>query len=204
MRKLIALLCLFPLAMAGSFAADRPLTQDERVELANNTEHLRHAVINDKVGDIRHYLDAGVSPNTILASGDTPLTLAYRSESWNAVNVLLKDKRTDINFPNRMGETPLMMAIFKNRDRDAKALLERGAAVNLKRGWTPLHYAAANGDWQILDKLIALGANVNAQTRGGITPLMMAARRPSRYSVDRLLRAGAFRDYCSRDRKSVV
>lgn len=49
----------------------------------------------------------------------------------------------------------------------------------------------------MMKRLIELGADVNAQTKAGITALDMAARKPSREAVMMLLRAGAYRDYCT-------
>jgi ankyrin repeat protein len=45
--------------------------------------------------------------------------------------------------------------------------------VNAKSddGWTPLHLAAARGHKEIVEQLIAKGADVNAKTINGITPL---------------------------------
>jgi hypothetical protein len=46
-------------------------------------------------------------------------------------------------------------------------------------GWTPLHYAAASGDVDIAQLLLARGARIDAVSppaSGKYTPLMMAAR----------------------------
>lgn len=95
------------------------------------------------------------------------------------------------------GETPLMLAVIKGREAEFDRLLKLGAKVNKTRGWTPLHYAATEGRTSMMKRLIELGADVNAQTKAGITALDMAARKPSREAVMMLLRAGAYRDYCT-------
>jgi len=41
-------------------------------------------------------------------------------------------------------------------------------------GRTALHYAAANNQIEATRRLLKLGANINAQTIGGDTPLMKA------------------------------
>jgi ankyrin repeat protein len=71
-----------------------------------------------------------------------------------------------------------MMAAFKRNRPAVEALLARGAAVN-RPGWTPLHYAAASGDEEIVRLLLARGAKVDAlspKASGAYTPMMMAAR----------------------------
>ena len=87
--------------------------------------------------------------------------------------------------------------MIKGREAEFDRLLKLGAKVNKTRGWTPLHYAATEGRTSMMKRLIELGADVNAQTKAGITALDMAARKPSREAVMMLLRAGAYRDYCT-------
>ena len=50
---------------------------------------------------------------------------------------------------------------------------------------------------EFVQMLIAQGADINVQTRAGVTPLYMAARMPSRKVVMELLKNGAFRDLCT-------
>ena len=47
--------------------------------------------------------------------------------------------------------------------------------------------------------LISKGADVNARTLRGITPLYMAAREADADTVKLLLNAGARKDYCTND-----
>jgi ankyrin repeat protein len=43
-----------------------------------------------------------------------------------------------------------------------------------KKGWTALHYAARYGCFEAVDFLLRKGANVNARTDQGTTPLSLA------------------------------
>lgn len=47
--------------------------------------------------------------------------------------------------------------------------------------------------------LISKGADVNARTLRGITPLYMAAREADAKTVQMLLQAGARKDFCTND-----
>lgn len=58
-----------------------------------------------------------------------------------------------------------------------------------KRATTPLHYAAANGSVEALRKILAAGAEVNAQNDFGATPLMWAVTEPEKVRL--LVAAGA-------------
>jgi len=59
--------------------------------------------------------------------------------------------------------------------------LADGADVNVKdeaRGLTPLHFATQNGQKEIVELLIADGADVNAKMNNGMTPLDCSALIP--------------------------
>ena len=72
-----------------------------------------------------------------------------------------------------------------------------GAPVNANYGWTALHYAASTGQTQMTRFLIDKGAEVNARTERGVTPLYMAARVIATPTVDVLLKAGADKTLCN-------
>ena len=78
-----------------------------------------------------------------------------------------------------------------------KQHLVEGVDVNakFKDGWTPLHMAAEGGHREIVDLLIAKGADINA-TAGwgdgvGWTPLHMAAEEGHKKVVELLILKGA-------------
>ena len=67
----------------------------------------------------------------------------------------------------------------KNQDRDAARLaLRRHVDVNapLGDGSTALHWAAHWNDLEMADLLVAAGANVNAETDLGVTPVYRLPR----------------------------
>ena len=79
------------------------------------------------------------------------------------------------NLANASGETPLMLAAIRGNLVAARALVKSGAAVN-RPGWSPLHYAASGPDGGVTAFLLTQGAEVNARSPNGTTPLMMSAR----------------------------
>lgn len=94
------------------------------------------------------------------------------------------------------GFTALHLAAFFGEEDAARALLERGADVNLVARHesihvTPLHSAASGGHAAIVELLLEHGADPNAAQDGGFTPLHSAAQNDDRGSVEALLDAGA-------------
>lgn len=60
-----------------------------------------------------------------------------------------------------------------------------------KTGWTPLHYAAAAGKIAMVSLLLENNAYIDAESPNGTTPLMMAAMYGTTETVKFLLDAGA-------------
>src|SRR3989344_366897 len=82
-------------------------------------------------------------------------------------------------------------------DRDlqvAQELLEAEVDVNVideSNGFTPLHWAAFNGDEKMAQLLLKKEANVNAVDVDGFTPLHRVARMGNEKMAQLLLKAGA-------------
>jgi ankyrin repeat protein len=132
----------------------------------------------------------GVDPNARDARGRTALEAALQEGSPHALESLLKHPLTEVDRANANGETPLMLAALKGQLDAVKKLTQRGAAVN-KAGWTPLHYACSGPDEGVVAWLLSHGAEVDARSPNGSTPLMMAARYGSLDAPAMLLKAGA-------------
>jgi ankyrin repeat protein len=132
----------------------------------------------------------GVDPNQPDSRGRTALFVAVRENSLRALDSLLASPQTHVDEPNAKGETPLMIAAIRGSLPAVKALVKHGAAIN-REGWTPLHYACSGPDNGVAAWLIEQGADINARSENGTTPLMMAARYGNGDLVPMLLRAGA-------------
>jgi ankyrin repeat protein len=75
-----------------------------------------------------------------------------------------------------------------------RALLRQGADVNAAQGdgMTALHWAAQQGDAEIVSMLVAAGANIRATTRlGGFTPIHLASQAGHAQIVAALIAAGS-------------
>jgi ankyrin repeat protein len=139
---------------------------------------------------IEKQLQQGVDPNLTDSRGRSALFTAVREGSDRALGALLASDKVNVDAANADGETPLMLAAIRGSLPMAQALVKRGASVN-RAGWTPLHYACSGPDNGVAAYLLAQGADINARSENGTTPLMMAARYGNADLVPLLLKAGA-------------
>lgn len=159
-------------------------------------QSLLAAVLQNDAQKIANLARQGTDLNGANDQGMPPLHIALQQESWTAAQALIAQPKTDVNLANGNGETPLMLAAIKGRLDLVKLLIARGAYVN-REGWTPLHYAASNGQpgqLPIIRLLLEQYAFINARSPNDSTPLMMAAGYGSPEAVKLLIDEGAFLD----------
>ena len=88
----------------------------------------------------------------------------------------------------------LQQAAASGQVPDAESILETQAGlVNCRdsRGWTPLYYAAFNGQTGMIQILVAHGAALDAADKDGTTPLHAAATAGYPDTIEVLLQSGA-------------
>ncbi|OLL31383.1 hypothetical protein BTH42_12220 [Burkholderia sp. SRS-W-2-2016] len=144
----------------------------------------------DDVDGVNKLLAKGMDPNSVDSQGIPLLVLAAREKSEKVTAALLKNPKTDIEAQDKAGENALMMASLAGDLNIVNQLIAKDAEVN-KKGWAPLHYAAANGHDDIVKVLLDHSAYVDAGSPNGTTPLMMAARGGHISTVKLLLDNGA-------------
>jgi len=101
---------------------------------------------------------------------ESPLVMAIERNNYEVVNFLIS-KGADVNRKHRVNSTPLHFAAGKEDTRILRRLIEAGATVNRESGY--LHRAAFIKE--NIELLLAHGANINAVTEDGFTPLMFSA-----------------------------
>jgi len=139
-------------------------------------------------------LDRGLDPNLRDAHGLTPLHLALKCDEPTAVMLirLLVAAGASPEIAAATGETPLGIALASER-----------AALAYWLGWTPwrlplrrlrdadLPAAAALGDFDAVERLLALGLPLESEDAQGATALIRAAGSGHTALVVHLLEAGA-------------
>jgi hypothetical protein len=105
--------------------------------------------------------------------------------------VALLDAGASLTDVDSSGWSPLMYAAGAFTGSGQDVLLRRGADLKYKgpRGETVLHFSALTGNWD--KELVAAGAQVNAQTDEGVTPLMVLAQGGDAKEIDTALLDGA-------------
>ena len=148
------------------------------------------AVRNDNATEVGDLLRRGFDPNARDAKGQPGLTVAMQEQSMKAAKVLLAQPGLNVDALNLAGESALMIAALKGNLTGLDLLLARGAKVG-QPGWSAIHYAATGPEPQAVTRLLERGADVNAASPNGSTPLMMAAQYGPEDSVKILLARGA-------------
>jgi ankyrin repeat protein len=123
-------------------------------------------------------LKAGAKADaTLPAQGETLLMTAARSGQVDIVKMLLDDGAAIEAKTKVSAQTALMWAASQNHDQVVRLLIERGADVRAesKGGFTPMLFAAQQGNVGIARMLMAAGVGVNA-VGNGPAPLMIAVR----------------------------
>jgi ankyrin repeat protein len=125
------------------------------------------------------------APATRRSIPESPLCLAIRGQkSREAIDLI--GAGADVNFTDEGGGTPLYCAAMFSSTHGpamleiAKALVDHGATVDARciGGFTPLHEACLHGSAEVVEFLLAKGADPLAgEDSEGDTPLHVAAHR---------------------------
>jgi len=205
-RRSSALACVAValLATAGASAAD----VDEPVR-ADGTTALQMAAFEGDIAAATRLIKAGAKVRATNVYGVNAMQLAADSANTALIAVLLKAGADPVS-PNADGETALHLVARAGNVEAAKLLLKAGAKVDPKEsfgGQTPLMWAVARRHPAMVELLASKGADVNARSairdyqrvvqaesraksldRGGLTPLLYAARENCRECVEILLK----------------
>jgi ankyrin repeat protein len=138
-------------------------------------------------------LRAGANVKAANEFGATPLYAAV-AHADPAMTERLLAAGADPNAALMSGETPLMEAARRGNLADVRVLLAKHANPNVKEsngGQTALMWALSERQSAVVEELIKGGADVQAGSKSGFTPLMFAAQQGDQDSARILLRAGA-------------
>ena len=144
-------------AESESAAASEPETNADALY---SPEAFRLAAHDGKLRVVQLCLESGMDVNEADANGLTPLAMAAYNGHDAIVKLLIKHNAT-IDARDRTGKTPLIHAASGPAPTTVEILLDAGADVNaVDNGehWTALMMAAAEGQAEVVDVLLARGA----------------------------------------------
>jgi uncharacterized protein len=178
----------------------------------DGTTPLHRAIYTGDVTEVRRLIAAGADPRAANLFGATPMMLAAARGDAPVLRVLL-DAGVDVNSPNAEGQTVLMAVARTGNVEAAQLLIKRGADLQAREHWggqTALMWAAAQSQPQMIQLLLKHGARVDERStvrdwqrrvtaegrpkdmyRGGLTPLLFAAREGCTSCLKVLLEKGA-------------
>jgi ankyrin repeat protein len=204
---LAVLLGQAPLALSATSSGT-----DVNAATADGSTALLWAAHRGDVAQVRSLIAAGADVARANHYGATPMSEAATQGETEIIALLLK-AGADANSSSAEGETALMEVTRTGRLDAAKLLLGHGAAVDARENWggqTALMWAVTQNHPDMMRLLIQHGADVNARAkvhdwqrkvtaegrpkdmhRGGLTPLLYAARDGCLPCAQLLLKAGA-------------
>ncbi len=148
---------------------------------------LHLAVRNQNYDIAKLLLNAGAKPDARDELGKSPLHEAASSGNFLITHLLI-ERGANVNAVDVDGRTPLHEAVIELSPKEPKEkrlerrgvvalLLKYGADPNIKDKYyfrTPLHYAALNGDVDVVKELLERGADPTIRDSKGKTPLDLA------------------------------
>lgn len=124
-------------------------------------------------------LEKGADVSSINSQGDTMLTTVCKYDTGHSINMMniLVDKGANINMKDGNWSTPLIWASYQGNTEMVKALIQRGALLDLTNsmGETALSISVSSNHYDIANILINSGANVNEGSEENF-PLFIAIK----------------------------
>lgn len=147
--------------------------------------------------NVKKLLDSGASANAYSPGGDRAIFHAVKSGSRDITSLLLEHGADpNVSFEDATG-SPLDFAAAGGDPEMVRLLIKNRADVNYKMrgGHTALHTACMQKESEqaraVITLLLQSGAEVNAVTHFGVTPLMNAVEADNTAAVKILLQRGA-------------
>jgi ankyrin repeat protein len=172
-----------------------PATHPIAASTGAESTHRNHPIFADiRIGNTQAIADFVTNPSVFQRrdeAGNTPLMQAAFYLDATQLDIFLK-KGADPNATNRAGATALMKAV-SDRDK-VRTLLNHGAKPNVQSaaGNTALIIACrSHGAVEVVNELLAHGADVHASTPAGVNALVAATESGDEEVMQVLLARGA-------------
>ncbi|NNE99439.1 MAG: hypothetical protein HKN25_10515 [Pyrinomonadaceae bacterium] len=156
------------------------------------------AIAREDALSVAGFLNAGIDPNSKNEKGETALTYALENHETDKIARILI-RRADVSMQDDLGNSPLHLAVVKDKRKIFDLLIEKGAYVNVTgregrvKNITPLYAAVLKRREGQVKKLLKNGADPNLADNEGAFPLIDAVLQKAANSniVKMLLENGA-------------
>jgi ankyrin repeat protein len=197
--------------LAGLAQGQQP-SADVNAQGPDGATALLWAAHQGDVAEVKRLIASGADISIANRYGATPMSEAAMQGETEVLKLLLA-AGADVNSPTTEGQTALMLVARTGNLEAAKLLLSHGAQVDAREQWagqTALIWAAAESQPQMVKLLLEHHADPNARSvvrdwqrkvtaegrpkdmhRGGLTPLLYAARQSCIECARTLLARGA-------------
>ena len=165
---------------------------DPNLALASGETPVMSAAQKGNVETVRALLEAGANPNAKEKNGGQTALMWATAGGYSPVTAELVKHKADVNALSKTGSTALMFAARGDLG-SVRTLLDAGANPNLEiPDWkgTALTIASTMGQPDIVEALLAKGADINHRDENSFTALH-AAVRDSDYGEEREQRVRA-------------
>jgi ankyrin repeat protein len=166
-------------AKAGDNALVKKLLEagaDSNAVNINGGTPIMFAAMSGDIGTLNSLIDAGVNISARGSNGWSALMVSSSKGYAEATRMIL-NAGADVNTTDVYLWTPLHRAVYENEIAVIEVLLEQNS-LDIHRqdehGATALHHAAANGNAEIVEMLIAKGANPTTEDFTGRIPATYA------------------------------
>jgi len=166
----------------------------EQLEFRNfRKETLSHTAVSCRRNEMLKKIAPRVDPNAQNFDGQTASHYAVFHDNKEALGILHR-QNADLEIGDDDGFTPLALAVRLDRKTIAEGLLRRNANVHSrnKYGHQPLHHARSA---TMVRRLLANGANIDAQGMYKDTPIAFAVKNSLYDVVKELLESGTLTTY---------
>lgn len=118
------------------------------------------------------------APKVVLSEDQQAIFNRIAKNENSELRLLLSQYKSNVDFVDENGMTPLQHAAYKGNKEVVQLLLDQGADVNSGKheyNYTALHFGALSGNADVCLKLLLAGADPKAVNSVGRTPAQMAA-----------------------------
>ncbi|KAM7069870.1 transient receptor potential cation channel subfamily A member 1 [Acridotheres tristis] len=147
---------------------------------------LHWATKKNQVESVRLLLSRGANPNILNSNMMAPLHMAVQSLHNEIVKILVQHSSTDVNLEGEAGNTPIIVACYKDNPEALTLLIENGGKIckRNKTGCMPIHAAAFSGAKTCMEILLKKGeelghsakTHINFTNNGKCSPLHLAVQ----------------------------